>query len=109
MKRFSPSPFSSNDLWRDWRVLCADIGERRAGTSEEERAANYIAEQFEHAGADEVTIETFPCASRRSAKVEVHERSGRSWRRIDSASLVGAPATPRGRPVTGELVWLELP
>jgi Iap family predicted aminopeptidase len=39
----------------------------------------------------------------------VHERTGRSWRAVDARALVGAPGTPGGRAVHGELVWLELP
>lgn len=94
---------------RDWRVLCADIGERRAGTAAEQRAADYIARQFAAAGVSEVGIETFPCQSLRAARADVHERRGRTWRRIPAAALVGAPATPGCAAVSGEIAWLELP
>jgi hypothetical protein len=107
--RGSPQPFATETLWRDWRVLCEDIGERRAGTVAEAEAAGYIARRFRECGADQVDVEIFPCTSRRSERVEVHERDGRAWRRIEASALVGAPGTPGGRPVTGELTWLELP
>jgi hypothetical protein len=56
-----------------------------------------------------VELETFPCKSLRDAQVEVQERDGRMWRAIDARTLVGAPGTPGGRPVTGPVEWLELP
>jgi hypothetical protein len=90
-------------------VLCQEIGERRAGTAAERRAADYIAQAFHQAGVDRVEIEPFPCNSRRSETVEVHERDGGKWRRVEASALVGAPGTPAGRAVTGELTWLELP
>lgn len=109
MPTVSASAFPADEISRDWQVLCRDIGERRAGTAEEQRAAEYVARRFTEAGASRVTTEKFPCTSRRSSIVEVDERHGRGWRRLESASLVGAPGTPGGRPVTGELAWLELP
>jgi hypothetical protein len=105
-----PSPgFPAGEIQHDWRVLCEDIGERRAGSAAEQRAAAHVAARFRAAGADRVEVETFPCTSLRSALVEVHARERRQWRSIESATLVGAPGTPGGRAVTGELVWLELP
>ncbi len=96
-------------IWSDWRMLCETIGERRAGTTEEAHAAGFIAHRFRDAGIENVGVELFPCLSLRAAKAEVHERRGRAWRRVDARPLVGAPATPGGRAVTGPLVWLEMP
>lgn len=104
-----PPAFSTAELAADWRMLCADVGERRAGTVGEQRAAAYIAKRFGAAGIPDVRIEAFPCASLRRATAEVHERQGRGWRPVDARALVGAPSTPGGRAVTGELTWLELP
>ncbi len=101
--------FAPESLWPDWRMLCDTIGERRAGSVAESRAAGFVAASFADAGADEVSVESFPCAHRRRATTEVHERSARGWRRIQATSLVGAPPTPGGRAVTGRLVWTELP
>jgi hypothetical protein len=95
--------FAAPELEADWRILCTEIGERRAGTAEEQRAADFIAERFRTAGGSNVEIEKFPCASLRSATAEVHERTGRSWRAVDARALVGAPGTPGGRAVHGEL------
>jgi hypothetical protein len=108
-RRRAPTAFAPAELWRDWRMLCEQIGERRAGTAAERRAAEYVADQFRAARVDGVIVEPFPCNSRRSARIEVHERHQRGWRRVKATALVGAPGTPQGRAVTGELTWLELP
>src|SRR5688500_105640 len=101
--------FSASELEADRRMLAAEIGERRAGPVEAQRAADFIASRLAKAGLTHVQVEPFPCASLRAATTEVHERNGGAWRSVDARALVGAPSTPRGRPVTGELVWLELP
>jgi hypothetical protein len=103
------NPFDPELIWNDWRVLCATIGERRAGTTAEARAAGFIALRFRDAGIENVSIQLFPCNSLRSAKAEVHERQHRGWRRVDARPLVGAPSTPGGRAVAGPLVWVEMP
>lgn len=104
----NPAPvFPLPALQRDWTMLAATIGERRAGTAAERRAAAYIADRFAAAGTAAPAIEEFPCQSLRSARAEVHERRGRRWRRIAARPLVGAPGTPG--PVRGEIAWLELP
>jgi len=102
-------PFDTDTLWSDWNFLCKTIGERRAGTVAEARAAGFIAHRFRDAGIENVAIQLFPCTSLRSAKAEVHERRPRGWRRIEARPLVGAPSTPGGRAVTGPLVWIEMP
>lgn len=107
--RPAPTDFAAQSLLRDWRMLCATIGERRAGSDAEQRAAEYIAGAFSEAGSDEVRIETFPCTHVRRAQAEVHERAGRRWRAVEAAALVGAPPTPGAKTVEGDLVWLELP
>ena len=94
---------------RDWRKLCTEIGERRAGTVAERRAVDYIAAEFVKAGLPDVRLEAFPCTSVRRATAQVHEQTGRRWRRVVAAPLVGAPGTSAGRAIEGELVWLELP
>src|SRR5688572_29454066 len=101
--------FSAKALSADWQILCAQIGERRAGTTEERRAAEFIAARFRAAGVPGVNIEPFPCASLRRATAVVHEQNGRTWRAVEARALVGAPGTPNGRAVTGRLAWLELP
>jgi hypothetical protein len=101
--------FSTALLSRDWRVLCEKIGERRAGTPGELRAAEFIARRFKRSGLTSVRLETFPCTSLRSAATQVEERRGRAWRQVEAVAIVGAPGTPGGRPVEGEVAWIELP
>ena len=103
----APASFDPAPLWHDWRQLCATIGERRAGTEGEARAAAYIADAFRTAGVPAVTVEEFPCTSARSAVALVHEARGDTWPPVEARALVGAPSTPG--PVEGDLVWLELP
>jgi hypothetical protein len=93
-------------LWRDWEVLCRDIGERRAGTPEERLAAAFVARRLAAAGLGAVEVLDFPCLSHRSSCVDLaaHER-GR-WRPADARILAGAPGCAAGE---RELVWLEMP
>ena len=98
-----------DQLTRDWQVLCHDIGERRAGTEGERRAAEYIVEQLRAAGADDARSQVFPCTSVRKITSKVMEPCGRRWRTVESAALVGAPSTPGSGTVEGPLVWLDFP
>ena len=93
-------------LWRDWEVLCRDIGERRAGTPEERLAAAFVARRLTAAGLGAVEVLDFPCRSHRSSRVDLaaHER-GR-WRPVEARILAGAPGCAAGE---RELVWLEMP
>lgn len=100
---------SGQRIQADWTVLCGEIGERRAGSVEERRAADFIATQLTAAGCVQVKQENFPVVSLRSARVSCHVREGRRWIPVETAALVGAPGTPNGQPVEGELVWLEMP
>jgi aminopeptidase YwaD len=104
-----PQRFPARALWDDWQNLCTTIGERRAGTAAERRAVDFVAHRFAAAGLAPIHIEPFPCVSLQRATVQVHARHGGAWQRVDAATLVGAPGTPSGRAVTGDLVWLELP
>ncbi len=96
-------------LGRDWRVLCEKIGERRAGSVAERRAADFIATQLVAAGCAPAVLEEFPCTSLVRAVTRVCAREGSRWREVESAVLVGVPGTPGGRAVEGEMVWLEMP
>ena len=105
----SSDSFSRRRLERDWRHLCAEIGERRAGSAAERQAADFIAAELRAAGCAAVRQETFPCTHLRQAEAEVHARTVRGWRPIEAVALVGAPSTPAGRPIEGEPVWVDAP
>jgi len=96
-------------LTADWQVLCESIGERRAGTRGEARAADFIQKRFEEAGLHRVHQESFPCTSLKGVSVQVSIRGGRRWRRVESRALVGAPSTRAGRVVEGDIAWIEMP
>ncbi len=98
---------SAARLEADWKVLCRDIGERRAGTAGEKSAADYIVAELQRAGVKEAQLEPFPCLSLREGRAEVLERRGSKWVAVEATPVVGAPATPGW--VQGELAWLELP
>ncbi|HUW82986.1 MAG TPA: M28 family peptidase [Phycisphaerae bacterium] len=104
-KWFDPNP---DRLWHDWRRLCEVIGERRAGTEGERRAADTIARQFEQIGT-KTHIETFPCTALHSASVRTRvHREGR-WIDVPANPIVGAPGTPGRGWHEGEMVWLAMP
>lgn len=90
-------------------MLCHDIGERRAGTTGEARAAEYVRAQLQAAGAKDAALQTFPCVSVRRATCSVEEPRARGWRTVEAAALVGAPSTPEGGRVEGPLVWMDFP
>jgi hypothetical protein len=106
---FSTDRDAQRQMALDFEMLCRSIGERRAGTGSERVAARYIQQEFARAGLSGAQLEDFPCLSRRGEAVEVAIREGREWRAVAASALVGAPGTPDGRAIEGELVWLEMP
>ena len=97
-------------LLRDWKTLCADIGERRAGTSGERRAADFIAQEWAAAGLSDVRLATFPCTSMAELGATVEEpAAGGRWKPVEAAALVGTPPTPGHAAIEAPLVWLEMP
>jgi Iap family predicted aminopeptidase len=91
----------------DWKMLCEDIGERLAGTTEEERAARYVLSRLQEAGCVNAHLEPFDCRSRRGATVSVEVDAGQGWRAVECAAVTGSGST-RGV-VEGEAVWFEMP
>src|SRR5882672_11146721 len=54
-------------MLKHWRVLCREIGERRAGTQGERAAEEYLLTQFNRLALDRVHAEPFPCTSLKSS------------------------------------------
>jgi hypothetical protein len=104
MKKLRPD---ETRMESDWKVLCEDIGERLAGTKEEERAAQYVLSRLKEAGCTDGHVEPFPCRSRRGATVSVEADTGQGWRSVECAAVTGSGST-RGV-VQGEAVWFEMP
>jgi hypothetical protein len=92
-----------------WRVLCQEIGERRAGSAGEQAAADYLQGQFLRTGLRNVHAEPFPCASVVSSHAEIVAKAGRRAQPVPARVLAGSPSTPDGRRVEGEMVWVEMP
>jgi hypothetical protein len=91
----------------NWRALCADIGERLAGTAAEGRAAAHVATQLEKAGCSAVHTEEFACRSRKFAEARVLFRIGDRWQPVECAVVTGSSSTDGW--VEGAPVWLEMP
>ncbi len=96
-------------MWAHWTELCARIGDRRAGGPGEQAAADYILAQFRSLGLERAEAETFPCRTVRKAEAEITVRNGGRSGRVPARVLAGSPSTPGGKPVEGELVWVEMP
>jgi hypothetical protein len=97
------------ELWRPWRELCLKIGDRRAGSAGEQAAADYLQAQFVALGLANVHAEPFACVSVVRSVAELAVGRGGRLRPMPARVLAGSPATPRSRPVEGDLVWIEMP
>ena len=86
----------------DLRFLTETIGVRLAGSAEERRAAEFIADRFALLGMD-CRIESFPVQSRCVKKEELEIFSEGKWHPVP-ASLFGAAPGTGGRQLEGELV-----
>jgi len=100
---------SAERLRRHWSELCQTIGERRAGSAGDRAASDYIERQFRAAGLSAVHAEAFPCVSVARARAQVAIGCGRKLQAAEARVLAGSPATPSGRTVEAELVWIEMP
>ena len=58
-----PEP-SKVRMTKHWEALCSRIGERRAGSSGEQAAADYLVRQFEDLGLRDVHAEPFEIATK---------------------------------------------
>lgn len=92
-----------------WTMLCARIGERRAGSRGEQAAADYLIEQFLRAGLQSVHLEMFPCVTVVEARAEIAVRDRRGLMPLPARVLAGSPPTPGGGWMEGDLVWVEMP
>jgi hypothetical protein len=92
-----------------WSYLCSEIGERRAGSRGDRKAADYVLETFRASGLSAVHGEDFPCVSVVEARVELAIGRGKKLASVPARVLAGSPGTPRGRTVDSELVWVEMP
>jgi Zn-dependent M28 family amino/carboxypeptidase len=91
--------YTSREVMDNLTVLCDDFGARFAGTPDEKRAAEFIAETFRRYGLQEVRLEPFAYSgwTRGAATLEIVEPIQKT---IPCISLPYCPATE----VTAELV-----
>jgi len=99
---------SVSDLENHLRKLTIDIGVRLAGSSDEQEAAAYIADEFQRCGA-EVSVETFPVQQRWVKKQKLWiKASGGGWKSFACSLISSTPGT-RGRILEAPLVFFEAP
>jgi aminopeptidase YwaD len=91
------------------RKLCSEIGERRAGSTGDRKATEYILGQFHEAGLQSVHGEEFPCVWVAQAQAQILIGNARGLREVPARVLAGSPGTTGGKPVKGDLVWIEMP
>src|SRR4051794_10472565 len=94
---------------KHWRVLCEEIGERRAGSKGEKAAADYLVKTFQELGLASVRAEEFPCVTLESSRVTLKVKTDAGWRDVPARALVGALATDGDHEIVAELVWVEMP
>ncbi len=98
---------SATELRKHWRMLGETIGNRQAGSDEEQQAANYIEKQFKRFGLANIHQHRFDFPNSTSvthtAKVAVR---GGTWRNLKSGPFTySADTATKG--VTGALAYLE--
>ncbi|MDD4870252.1 MAG: M28 family peptidase [Kiritimatiellae bacterium] len=99
---------SSSNLYRHLRKLAVDIGIRLAGSNNEKKAADYIADEFEKNGA-EVSIETFPVQQRWVKKQKLWVNLGKNkWISFPCSLISSTPGTDN-KILEAPLVFFEAP
>ncbi len=96
---------SADAINRHLQVLCREIGNRLAATKAERRAAEYVADQMETLGLENVTLESFPFHlwGYETARVDVLSGDGRSIECIPVANSRPTPAEG----VEAEVVYVD--
>jgi hypothetical protein len=105
----SLSDTSHKSIRAHLRELCLKIGDRRAGSPADRRAAKYVLQQFASAGLQAVHSEAFSCVTVVKAEAELAIGSERSLRRVPARVLAGSPSTSGDGPIETDLVWVEMP
>ncbi len=102
-------PPNPGRMMKHWRVLCEEIGERRAGSKNEKRTADYLQKQFLELGLSSVAAEEFPCITVEKSEVLLKVKTPKGFRKIPGRALVGAPSTFGTKEISTEMVWVEMP
>lgn len=104
-----PSLSVADEIREHWNVLCSSIGERRAGSIGDRKAADYILEQFREAGLHEVHAEPFSTVSVVKAEVALAMGTRSKLTRVEARVLAGSPSTRGKGSIETDLVWIEMP
>lgn len=96
---------TAENLLTHIRVLTRDIGVRLAGSSEERRAAEYIAGEFRNYSA-QTTIEEYPINERYVPSEKLEVQFGGKWHEFP-ASLFGCSTGTDGKTVKADIVWFN--
>jgi aminopeptidase YwaD len=94
-------------LTQHLKMLTEQIGVRLAGSAGEEAAAEYVASEFEKAGASTI-IEEFPIMARDVSEQSLEVRVGGAWRKFACSPFAGAPGTS-GYVIEAPLIFFEAP
>lgn len=92
---------------KHWRTLCERIGRRYAGTSGEQKAADYIEGHFGKLGLANVRQHRFEFPNWTFSNCAVH--AGREKNPVKSARPLCYTRPTAARGVSGDLVYLETP
>lgn len=102
-------PISESKLTEHLATLCRDIGVRLSGSPSEKAAAEYVAEQFQHAGHDlRVEIEEFPMRERAVSQESLEIQLDGRWQTFPGSLFSNTPGT-EGQTVEAPLVLFEAP
>jgi hypothetical protein len=99
---------SPSRIWKHWNVLCSKIGERRAGSAAEQKAADYLSTQFEKLKL-QTRQESFPCTYLKHFNVDFRALHKGAYKKVDARCLAGAPGLKGRQPREAEIVWVEMP
>jgi hypothetical protein len=98
---------STRNLEEHLRALTRRIGVRLAGSAAERRAADYLAERFERAGA-RVSVEEFPMRERAVTAQELRVKLRGKWVSFPCSLFSSTPGTG-GRTLEAPIVFAEAP
>ncbi|MDA0658105.1 MAG: M20/M25/M40 family metallo-hydrolase [Planctomycetota bacterium] len=101
------TPASPAQIEQHLRYLTEQIGARLAGSNNERKAANYIADQGRHFGAV-VSDEHFPVRERAVQSERVEVFAGGEWRAFPCSLFSNTPGTG-GKAIEAPIVFFEAP
>ena len=94
-------------LRRQWQILCQQIGQRISGTRGEQRAADYIEQQFKTYGLSDVMQLRFEFPNYEALTCKLNVGNGRRKEQVSTVEpFMYSVNTPK-RGIQGRLAYLE--